>query len=152
MYQLPLRGRARPRFPHLRDKSAYLKPTAAALADGAKAGGLSVQHPWARETAAELRTRSPLMLHVTLAQIRRARGMALADELRMERALVHHCFHLREPATSETVEGIRALAVDKDHAPRWNPARIEDIRPDMVAPFLVSPWAPSQHPLASLGS
>ena len=64
MYQLPLRGRARPRFPHLRDKSAYLKPTAAALAglaaffasaafaDGAKAGGLSVQHPWARETAA----------------------------------------------------------------------------------------------------
>ena len=107
---------------------------------------------WARETAAELRTRSPLMLHVTLAQIRRARGMGLADELRMERDLVHHCFHLREPAASETVEGIRALAVDKDHAPRWNPARIEDIRPDMVAPFFVSPWAPSQHPLASLGS
>lgn len=106
---------------------------------------------WARETAAELRTRSPLMLHVTLAQIRRARGMALADELRMERDLVHHCFHLREVGASETVEGIRALAVDKDHAPRWQPERIEDIRPEMVAPFFVSPWPPQQHPLASLG-
>jgi hypothetical protein len=91
------------------------------------------------------------MLHVTLEQIRRARGMALADELRMERDLVHHCFHLREAHGSETVEGIRALAVDKDHAPRWNPERIEDIRPDMVAPFFVSPWEPVAHPLASLG-
>ncbi|QTD43679.1 enoyl-CoA hydratase/isomerase family protein [Ottowia testudinis] len=105
---------------------------------------------WARHTAAELRTRSPLMLHVTLEQVRRARHMDLADELRMERDLVHHCFHLREGAASETVEGIRALAVDKDHAPRWHPARIEDITPGMVAPFFVSPWAPPDHPLADL--
>lgn len=105
---------------------------------------------WARQTAEELRTRSPLMLHVTLEQVRRARHMNLADELRMERDLVHHCFHLREVADSETVEGIRALAVDKDHTPRWNPARIEDIAPDMVAPFFVSPWAAQDHPLAGL--
>ena len=105
---------------------------------------------WAQHTAQELRTRSPLMLHVTLEQVRRARHMDLADELRMERDLVHHCFHLREPGASETVEGIRALAVDKDHAPRWHPARIEDITPDMVAPFFVSPWAPQAHPLAAL--
>ena len=111
----------------------------------------SAHNDWARQTAAELRTRSPLMLHVTLEQIRRARAMALADELRMERDLVYHCFHLRAGAESETVEGIRALAVDKDHAPRWNPARIEDITPDMVRRFFVSPWAPKGHPLAGLG-
>ena len=110
----------------------------------------AVDSDWARHTAAELRTRSPLMLHVTLEQVRRARHMNLADELRMERDLVHHCFHLREGADSETVEGIRALAVDKDHTPRWNPARIEDITPDMVAPFFVSPWAAQDHPLAGL--
>lgn len=61
---------------------------------------------WARQKAEELRTRSPLMLHVTLEQIRRARHMALADELRMERDLVYHCFHQRAGADSETVEGI----------------------------------------------
>ena len=85
------------------------------------------------------------MLHVVLEQIRRARGMKLADDLRMERDLVQHCFdtvHLgRSGVTSETVEGIRALAVDKDYQPQWNPGRAEDVTPAMVAPFFVSPWA-----------
>ena len=109
---------------------------------------------WARQTAATLRQRSPLMLHVALEQIRRARSMNLADELRMERDMVHHCFnptHLgRSAATGETVEGIRALAIDKDQQPKWNPARIEDATLDMVAPFFASPWAAGAHPLQDL--
>jgi hypothetical protein len=48
------------------------------------------------------------------------------------------------------VEGIRALAVDKDHMPRWNPARIEDVTADMVAPFFDSPWPVHAHPLRDL--
>jgi enoyl-CoA hydratase/carnithine racemase len=106
---------------------------------------------WARDTAKALRQRSPLMLHVVLQQIRRARGMGLADDLRMERDLVHHCFHQRAGESSETVEGIRALAIDKDHAPKWNPARIEDVTPEQVAVFFESPWAANEHPLKSLG-
>ena len=108
----------------------------------------------ARAIAATLRHRSPLMLHVVLEQIRRARGMTLADDLRMERDLVQHCFytaHLdRSGTSSETVEGIRALAIDKDHKPVWNPARIADVRPEMVDPFFVSPWPVGQHPLKDL--
>lgn len=104
---------------------------------------------WALSTAATLRKRSPLMLGVVLEQIRRARGMDLAQDLRMERDMVRHCFFLR-PGQSETVEGIRALAVDKDHSPRWNPARIEDVTPDLVASFFVSPWPVHAHPLAAL--
>ena len=107
---------------------------------------------WSRETAALLRKRSPLMLHVVLEQVRRARGMGLADELRMERDLVRHCFHLRPGAASETVEGIRALAVDKDHAPRWNPARIEDVTTESVRAFFTSPWPAAAHPLRDLGA
>ena len=104
---------------------------------------------WERATAATLRKRSPLMLHVVLEQIRRARAIGLADDLRMERDMVRHCFYLR-PGQSETVEGIRALAVDKDHAPRWNPARIEDVTPAMWQPFFDSPWPAHAHPLAQL--
>jgi enoyl-CoA hydratase/carnithine racemase len=108
----------------------------------------------ARKTLEILRTRSPLMLHVVLEQVRRARHMSLADDLRMERDLVRHCFqtgHLqRSGHASETVEGIRALAVDKDHRPRWNPQRIEDVTPAMVEPFFVSPWPAYAHPLSAL--
>ena len=102
---------------------------------------------WAQKTAALLRKRSPLMLHVTLEQIRRARQMSLADDLRMERDMVHHCFHDRPGTASETVEGIRALVVDKDYAPKWNPARIEDVKPGMADVFFVSPWTKESHPL-----
>ena len=105
---------------------------------------------WAKKTAAVLRKRSPLMLHVTLEQIRKARGMSLADDLRMERDIVHNCFNLRPGAASETVEGIRALAVDKDYSPNWSPERIEDVKPGMADAFFVSPWAAGAHPLRDL--
>ena len=105
---------------------------------------------WAQKTATVLRKRSPLMLHVTLEQIRRARQMTLADDLRMERDMVQHCFYDRPGTASETVEGIRALAVDKDYTPVWNPGRIEDVKPGMADAFFVSPWKPEEHPLREL--
>ena len=112
------------------------------------------ESPWAQHTAQTLRRRSPLMLHVVLAQIRRARHMTLADDLRMERDMIHHCFHPDHlnlsDAQSEAVEGIRALAVDKDNTPRWNPSRIEQVEPGMVTPFFSSPWTPAAHPLREL--
>ena len=103
-----------------------------------------------QQTAAALRERSPLMLHVTLEQIRRARSMDLADELRMEWDMVWRCFHHRPVADSETVEGIRALAVDKDQQPRWKPAQMADVDPAEVAQFFISPVAPEAHPLRHL--
>lgn len=110
----------------------------------------SATDEWSQKTAQTLRQRSPLMLHVVLEQIRRARQMGLADDLRMERDMVHHCFHLRPVADSETVEGIRALAVDKDHSPKWKPAKIEDVDASEVARFFVSPWPSDHHPLRQL--
>ena len=106
---------------------------------------------WAAETAAILRKRSPLMLNVVLEQVRRGRTMSLADDLRMERDMVHRCFHLRPGAGSETVEGIRALAVDKDHQPKWSPARIEEVESAQVTAFFESPWTAEKHPLHVLG-
>lgn len=101
-----------------------------------------------------LRKRSPLMLAVTLEQIRKARHMNLSDELRMERDMVRHSFHPqhlnRTPSQSDTVEGIRALAVDKDHAPHWSPVHIDEVTTDMVTPFFTSPWPAAAHPLRDL--
>ena len=113
-----------------------------------------VNHAWAEKTLKALHHQSPLMLHVSLEQVRRGRQMDLANELRMERDMVRHCFftqHLnRSGVSSETVEGIRALAVDKDHQPKWNPARIADVTADMVQPFFNSPWPAPLHPLRHL--
>ena len=103
---------------------------------------------WAEQTLASLNKASPLMVHVVLAQIRKARTMGLADDLRMERDMVHHCFHLRQK--SETVEGIRALAIDKDHHPKWAHAQLSDVVQDEWPIFFESPWTPLTHPLRHL--
>lgn len=109
---------------------------------------------WAQRSAMQLRQRSPLMLHVALVQIRRARHLTLAQDLRMERDMMRHCFfprHLtRSGAQTEAAEGIRALVIDKDNAPVWQPARIEDVTPEMVQPFFASPWVAHSHPLRAL--
>jgi enoyl-CoA hydratase/carnithine racemase len=124
----------------------FSPPTLAGIADSLAAE----PSEFARHTLAALHKRSPLMLAVTLAQIRRARTMTLAEDLRMERDLVRHCFHLRPGTASETVEGIRALVIDKDHQPRWNPAQLADVSEAMVGAFFVSPWPPHVHPLRAL--
>jgi enoyl-CoA hydratase/carnithine racemase len=126
--------------------SIFGQPTVQAMLDALE----SASDDWSQHTAKTLRARSPLMLNVVLEQIRRARGMGLADDLRMERDMVHHCFHLRPAAESETVEGVRALAVDKDHSPKWKPARVEEVDASEVARFFVSPWPSDHHPLRHL--
>ncbi len=129
----------------------FTRPTVASIVSALEAQPLD---PWCVQTATTLRQRSPLLLCVTLAQLRRARASSLADALRMERGMVRHCFHAQHLGKSgsqtDTAEGIRALAIDKDHAPRWQPERIEDITPDLVNPFFDSPWPASAHPLRHL--
>jgi enoyl-CoA hydratase len=105
---------------------------------------------WAQQTLAALRKRSPLMQCVSFELVRRARSMGLADELRLERDLMRNCFHLRPGAASEAVEGVRALAIDKDHSPRWNPPTLDGVTTEMVEAFFRSPWPAHAHPLRDL--
>ncbi len=100
---------------------------------------------FARKTLATMNKRSPLMMCVTLSQIRRAATMDIADCLRMERTMVRRCFE-----NGEVLEGVRALAIDKDHSPKWNPATLEDVTPAMVDRFFDSAWPAYAHPLREL--
>lgn len=113
-----------------------------------------LQTEWSILLSQQLAKKSALMLAVTLEQIRRARNMSLAEDLIMERNLVRHCFatlHLnRLGAFTETVEGIRALAIDKDHSPHWQPQKLEDVSQEMVLGFFKSPWPDSFHPLSKI--
>lgn len=101
--------------------------------------------PFAQKTLTTLLKRSPLMVCVSLEQIRRSAKMELADCLRLERTMVRRCFE-----HGETVEGIRALAIDKDNAPQWRPASLQEVTPEMIAPFFTSAWPDYAHPLRDL--
>jgi enoyl-CoA hydratase len=32
-------------------------------------------------------------------------------------------------------EGVRAAVIDKDRNPKWSPPRVEDMTPEMLAPY-----------------
>ena len=76
---------------------------------------------WAAATAATIRAKSPLSLKIALAQVRRGRNWSFEDcmvhEFRIVSRIVYgHDFY----------EGVRAVIVDKDTAPRWKPADLAD--------------------------
>jgi enoyl-CoA hydratase/carnithine racemase len=100
---------------------------------------------FAANTLEIMRKRSPLLMSVTLSQLRRAATMSIGDCLRMERTMVRRCFE-----HGEVLEGVRALAIDKDHAPKWNPATLAEVTPAMVERFFESAWPDYAHPLRAL--
>ena len=77
---------------------------------------------WAAATAATIRTKSPLSLKLALAQVRRGRHWSFEDCMRAEFRIVS-----RIVQGHDFYEGVRAVIVDKDNAPRWNPAALADV-------------------------
>ena len=101
--------------------------------------------PFAQKALAAMRQRSPLMLCVTRELLVRGAALDLADCLRLERALVRRNFE-----HGEVLEGVRALVIDKDNAPQWNPPSLDLVTPDMVARFFEPVWPAHAHPLRHL--
>ena len=80
------------------------------------------QHPdpLAKDLNKTLRQKSPFSLKLTLAQLQKAQGLSLADCLKMDFNLVRHFM-----TDHDFYEGVRALLVDKDKNPQWNPASLD---------------------------
>lgn len=77
-----------------------------------------------------LSTKSPMSLKVTLAQLRRAKNMDIDETFDMEFNLSQH--FMTHP---DFFEGVRALLIDKDRKPFWQPQQLEEISDDMVESF-----------------
>lgn len=100
---------------------------------------------WASATAATLKKRSPTLLEVTRRQLNRGARQTLAENFRMELGLVYHCFE-----HGDLMEGIRAVILDKDNNPHWNPATLAEVREEDVAAFFANRWENGAHPLGDL--
>jgi enoyl-CoA hydratase/carnithine racemase len=102
-------------------------------------------HPFAQKALAAMRQRSPLMMCVTREMLARGATLDVADCLRMERSLVRRNFE-----HGEVLEGVRALVIDKDNAPKWNPPSLDEVTPEMVGRFFEPVWPAHAHPLRDL--
>ncbi|MCA3034042.1 MAG: enoyl-CoA hydratase/isomerase family protein [Rhodocyclaceae bacterium] len=100
---------------------------------------------WAQKTAADLLKRSPTLMEVTKQQLEAGLKLSVADCLRLELGMMYRAFE-----HPDVVEGIRALAIDKDNQPRWCPATLAEVRGDVVESFFAPRWSPAEHPLLKL--
>jgi len=85
----------------------------------------------AQSTLKTLNEKSPRGMVVTLKLLRLARGASS-----LEQCLVREYRAALEVFKSDDFrEGVRAAVIDKDRNPKWSPAGIEDVTPEMVAPY-----------------
>jgi enoyl-CoA hydratase len=83
---------------------------------------------WAVRELATLRTKSPQAMKVSLRLLRDGAHMHdFADEMRQEYAVACHVVQRHD-----FLEGVRAVIVDKDNAPRWNPDSPEGVTDHMI--------------------
>jgi enoyl-CoA hydratase/carnithine racemase len=107
----------------------------------------SLQDPWLKQAAVTLAAGSPSSVALALAAQLRARHLSLAGVFRMELVVSMHC-----AARPDFAEGIRALLIDKDRRPRWQPSTHAEMSRELIDGYFVSPWRNSEHPLADLGA
>jgi enoyl-CoA hydratase len=83
---------------------------------------------WAQTELATLRSKSPLSCKVSLRLLAEGAGRAsFADEMRAEYAIAG-----RIVRTHDFREGVRALLIDKDNSPQWDPATPEEVTDEML--------------------
>lgn len=78
--------------------------------------------PFSIEQAGIIRAKSPTSVKLTFAQLRRGRSLSLRECMRLEWRICNHV-----ALGHDFYEGVRAVIIDKDHKPKWQPARLEDV-------------------------
>ncbi len=93
---------------------------------------------FARRCAATIRSKSPTSLKLALAQVRAGGTLSFAACMNTEFRIVSRIIHGRD-----FYEGVRAVIVDKDNDPRWQPDSLAAVGDDDVARHF-APLPPEQ--------
>ncbi|XP_046580141.1 3-hydroxyisobutyryl-CoA hydrolase, mitochondrial-like [Haliotis rubra] len=93
---------------------------------------------WAVKQLSLLKKMSPTSMKITLRQLREGAAMTLQQVLNMEYRLSQRCLE-----DKDFYEGVRAVLVDKDNSPVWNPASIQEVSQEKVD-WYFSPLPPDR--------
>lgn len=80
---------------------------------------------WINVVLKGLKRSSPTGLKITLRSVREGRNQTLSESLKKEFRLTMNI--LRSTVSGDVYEGIRALTIDKDNAPKWDPPTLDKV-------------------------
>ena len=106
----------------------------------------SHEDAWLQRAAKTLKAGSPGSARLSYALLRQGKHLSLASVFRMEYLAALAC-----ASHGDFQEGIRALLIDKDKQPKWNPATLHEASEAWVKTFFTPLPAGMPHPLHDLG-
>ena len=86
--------------------------------------------PFSNQAIRTLLARSPTSLKVTFAHLNQAESLSFDQIMQMDFNIAHGFLY-----SHDFYEGVRAVLVDKDQAPKWQPPNLSDIGDADVAKF-----------------
>ncbi len=96
---------------------------------------------WIQRGTQALLKGSPSSAKVIFEIHRRAMHMSLEEVFAMEMGLsIQFCLH------PDLREGVRALLIDKDNAPKWSPPTLGEVSAAYVEEHFLPPWPQDKHP------
>ena len=95
---------------------------------------LATGDDWAQTTHATIAAMSPTSLKLTLRALRDGAGSDIEAALRTEYAVVSNI-----QAGHDFYEGVRAVLIDKDKAPKWSPATLEGVCDAEIDAYFTEP-------------
>lgn len=100
---------------------------------------------WADQQVETLRKKSPETVKVALRQIREGGACDTFEE----NMAMEYRIGWRKVQSADFLEGVRAVIVDKDHAPKWLPATLEGVTDADVARYF-APLGPDELDLGGI--
>ncbi|KAH7425827.1 hypothetical protein KP509_11G072700 [Ceratopteris richardii] len=103
----------------------FSKETVEEILDALIKESLDNKSEWIKESIKVLKRSSPTGVKMTFQSIRQGRSQTFAECMRREFRLTMNT--LAGMISDDLYEGIRAIVIDKDNAPKWNPAAYTDV-------------------------
>lgn len=106
-------------------------------------GSVDKDSEWANKTLKTILSKSPTSLKVTLRQLVEGKKKSLKECFMME---LHMSINFMK--CHDFFEGVRAVLVDKDKSPKWNPQTLEEVKKEDVDRFFAYQWKDGEDPFA----
>ncbi len=110
-----------------------------------KITGYDGDDDWLRKAAKTLASGCPTTIRLIPEQLRRAKHLSLREVFQMELVISANCMRF-----DNFHEGVRALLVDKDKNPAFDPPTLGEVSQDFVDRHFQPPWDNKSNPLADL--
>lgn len=105
----------------------------------------SGEDKWLSKAVKTLANGCPASVHLIDEQFKRGKHLSLREAFQFELIASSNCMRY-----VNFREGVRALLIDKDNAPKFEPAKLSDVKSEFIAAHFTAPWGNAAHPLADL--